>query len=383
MDEVNPFRPGFGEYPVVRAGRHQIVARLTQALHPSLRSHPARQLILLGDRGIGKTVLLDDAHDIAVQYGWRVVEVAGPGEGSLSQRIVNEIWSPVPGEGSTSVSLSAGPVKATHTWSPPRPEPPRSVRDAITAIMSSDQPPCGVVITLDELHDADPAELKVVGNDLQLLKRRGFPVAFVAAGLAGRLELANPDRVSTFISRADIESDLGLVDDAEIQAAFVDTLATVGVGVSSEVAEYVTQRAGGLPYAMQVIGWHVVERCGLDGTITCDDVAEVIPDCHRRLLTGLQLPYAPSPGQARFLAAMVGSTPWVRTSVITQLLERTPQQLAPIRSRLIKAGYVRSPGYGQVAYAAAGYRALVATDPTLQPLVTAAYQAIRLIEDEI
>lgn len=374
---VNPFTPGFGEYPRVQAGRREIQAKWRKAFHPGISHHPARETLLLGDRGVGKTVLLDTVYDIAAEYGWKVVEVAGPGE-LLSGRVVDELWQPVSETRSTTVGIGAGPLRWEREWSPPPVKPPSTVRDAIRTVLGVDNPPSGVLVSIDEIHDVPRDELKVFGNDMQLLKRAGYRVGFVGAGLPDRLELRDPDKISTFISRATIES-LSFVPDDDLQVAFVDTLATANVTVSAEVAEAVAIRSGGLPYATQVLGWNLFERRPA-AALTVADVAGVLDASHERIREGLQLPYGPSPGQREYLAAMSSSSSSVRSGFVAQVLGRTAQQVAPIRSRLINGGYVTAPTHGEIEFAAAGYRALIATDATVQSIVQRTYELSGLLQ---
>jgi len=55
----NPFAPGAGTQPPELAGRQDIVEGATVALGRVLLGKPARSQMLLGLRGVGKTVLLN------------------------------------------------------------------------------------------------------------------------------------------------------------------------------------------------------------------------------------------------------------------------------------------------------------------------------------
>jgi len=61
---VNPFTPGFGLHPPVIAGRRDIMRRFAEAYNPEVGHHPWSRTYFRADRGLGKTVLLDAAHEL-------------------------------------------------------------------------------------------------------------------------------------------------------------------------------------------------------------------------------------------------------------------------------------------------------------------------------
>ena len=72
MDAVrNPFAPGAGSPPPELAGRDAILERARIALHRLRLGRPAKSMILVGLRGVGKTVLLRAIHDEAERQGYQ------------------------------------------------------------------------------------------------------------------------------------------------------------------------------------------------------------------------------------------------------------------------------------------------------------------------
>ena len=69
----NPFRPSFGVSPRVLAGREDLLQDFDVALDEGPGS-PLRSLLVSGARGMGKTVMLNEAADVARQRGWLVIE---------------------------------------------------------------------------------------------------------------------------------------------------------------------------------------------------------------------------------------------------------------------------------------------------------------------
>ena len=68
----NPYRPGFNEPPKELAGREAVLKDLTDAIEvAALDGRTPRPTLLVGARGVGKTVLLAQAAALAgSRFGW-------------------------------------------------------------------------------------------------------------------------------------------------------------------------------------------------------------------------------------------------------------------------------------------------------------------------
>ena len=72
MDPIrNPYAPGAGQRPPELAGRDDQLRRpSTSSLERVARGRPERSVLLIGLRGVGKTVLLNAMRSAAVRRGW-------------------------------------------------------------------------------------------------------------------------------------------------------------------------------------------------------------------------------------------------------------------------------------------------------------------------
>lgn len=87
MAATSPFRPSFGTNPPALVGRDQVIAAIGDALN-SGPGHPGRATLYTGARGVGKTVLLNEAEAQARERGWVVAsDTASRG---LVSRLVGE-----------------------------------------------------------------------------------------------------------------------------------------------------------------------------------------------------------------------------------------------------------------------------------------------------
>src|SRR5580698_10023257 len=84
MDPVrDPFAPGAGTPPPELAGRDELRATLRTALERARIGRPAKSAMLVGLRGVGKTVLLDRVREDAEASGIHTVRIEAPEGRSL------------------------------------------------------------------------------------------------------------------------------------------------------------------------------------------------------------------------------------------------------------------------------------------------------------
>jgi AAA+ ATPase superfamily predicted ATPase len=89
MDKIkNPFSPGAGSPPPELAGRDSVLEEVKVLLSRVREKRPEKSLLLTGLRGVGKTVLLNEAERIAEREGYRTVLVEAHENKRLSLLLV-------------------------------------------------------------------------------------------------------------------------------------------------------------------------------------------------------------------------------------------------------------------------------------------------------
>ena len=84
MDAIrNPFAPGAGTPPPELAGRDDLRTSIQVALERARIGRPAKSAMLVGLRGVGKTVLLDRIRGDAEAAGIHTVRIEAPEGRSL------------------------------------------------------------------------------------------------------------------------------------------------------------------------------------------------------------------------------------------------------------------------------------------------------------
>lgn len=87
----NPFAPGAGSRPPELAGRSTILEMARISCGRAVKGKNARPIMLLGLRGVGKTVLLSEIGRNAEQEGLLVSRVESPEVESLARLIFPEM----------------------------------------------------------------------------------------------------------------------------------------------------------------------------------------------------------------------------------------------------------------------------------------------------
>ncbi len=264
---TSPFSPHFGRTPWSLVGRDDLLADLGNGL--ATGPADARYTsVLMGVRGSGKTVLLNEIEDRAAADGWVVLSLDA-GTPGLVDRIVNAVCYAddtydaldAAGVGRTrsvekGVGLRLGLVEGTVAT--------REYRDRMAnmglrehlSYLSRAAGKCGtsVLLTVDELHGIDRVEGRRLSNDLQhITKRAGMPLAFLGAGLLEMKTTLLRDRKMTFFHRCE-HFEMPPLETGDAMVGLARPIREAGGEISGEALRLASQAVGSSPYRLQVIG---------------------------------------------------------------------------------------------------------------------------------
>lgn len=267
---VNPFKPTAGAEPPVLAGRKRVIDDFTDGLMEGPGA-PGRLMRISGPRGSGKTVLLTELGDIARDKGWVVVdETAGKG---LVDRIIERLVRQLP-EANASMDIDLGFIKAhAGVSSGAGGAGIRAVLEEAAGRIGKK----GVLVTVDEVQDADKGEMAAISQAVQHLIREKENVAFVFAGLTmGVADFINGEAM-TFLRRAKAEQ-LKSIPDNDVAAAFEKTFGESKMPIAGEALSVAVAATGGYAYMVQLVGynvWKVARRhFGESPAVAMEDVRE-------------------------------------------------------------------------------------------------------------
>ncbi len=92
MDEFNnPFTPGAGSPPPELAGRETVLKNANLALQRVMKGRHAKSFVLIGLRGVGKTVLLNEISNRADGIGFQTISIEAHDNKTLPELLVPEL----------------------------------------------------------------------------------------------------------------------------------------------------------------------------------------------------------------------------------------------------------------------------------------------------
>jgi AAA ATPase domain len=358
----NPYRPGFNEPPKELAGREAVLEDLTDAVEvAALEGRTPRPTLLVGARGVGKTVLLAQAAAIAgSEFGWPRVHTElrpdTPFIGDLIDAIgrVRELVEQPPSKRALkteSVTVRAGVpgiggevrlARAAGSAEDPTP----ALRPALTGLAElAIARETGFVLTLDEAHLATRRELSALAALLQEGTGERWPVVVVIAGLP---LMRAPEHSVTYLERGTWH-ELGLLSSEETVRALRLPAEAGGRPMVQDAAIVLAEASGGYPYAIQLYGHHAWRAANGHDRIDLAAAQAALPRAQRALEDGLYAARwsAASPTQKRYLttlATIAATTNPTTARAVADELDSTPKQLSSVRDELIKAGTLTVDG---------------------------------------
>ena len=349
------FSPSFGNHPSQLVGRETLLKELLQGLDTRPGSRE-RALVILGQRGSGKTVLLWELADRATEQGFVVASPTIVAEGMMErivekvqdagERHVKERRSRMSGGSVGALGFSVGlqfSREVQETKSP-------SYKLTQLARKLTEQGR-GVLVLVDELQANAPEVRQLVGTYQELVGER-LNVALAMAGLPGATAATLNDKVLTFLNRAH-KAELGPLAFGDVDAFFRRSFERLGLAVPDGLRRQASAAVEGSPYLLQLIGHNLVLYAHEDGTVDEEALASALKtaqadfenDVCKTALGAL------SEKDVAFLEALARAGSPARTSRIAELMGEAPDYAQKYRRRLIDAGIIEAPERGRVAFA--------------------------------
>lgn len=371
----NPFTPGFGTQPTILAGREETTTLFSEAL-ASEKPHPSNAILLAGQRGVGKTVMLDELGNAAREKGWHVIDVTAD-KGSewldeLASSVAAEIRERDPeGRSISGVSVLRG-LFAIDFSDKPKSEWTPKLRELLQALLDTcaqtDSPHfnTGIMVTLDEVQTANLEEVRRFGKIFQhLSNREELPLKFACAGLPSiDTALLKDKKKSTFLSRLDRHK-LGRFSDEQARYVLAETAATAQAKFTPAALESAVSTAQGSPYLLQLIGFHswraAEKRKGSVAEVETSDVLQGVEVSKRKFADEVtSLAWGDlTTVQRSFVLAMALDDGPSRTLDIAHRLGKEQNYVSPYRRALINADVIYSPRNSYVDFVDRDFRAFV------------------------
>jgi AAA ATPase-like protein len=376
MDPIrNPFAPGAGARPPELAGRDALREVVRVDLERLRIRRASKSVLMVGLRGVGKTVLLDAMRDDAEASGIQTLRVEAPEQRSLPAILapelrqallrlsLNEKAKALANRALRALAGFASSLKATYddiqVGLDFQPEPGLADNgdlehdlQALLEAAGQAAQKAGTAITMfvDELQYVEEEELAALITALHRTSQRGLPVVLVGAGLPqlrGRM-----GRAKSYAERMFDFPEIGPLPTAAAERAIVKPLEDESVEITPDALAKIVEVTGGYAYFLQQWGkhaWDVADTSPIEledvETASRTAVAALDESFFRVRFDRL------TPSEKRYLRAMAELGPGPhRSGDIADLLDRKVTSLGPTRSQLITKGMIWSPHHGDTAF---------------------------------
>lgn len=376
MDPIrNPFTPGAGTPPPELAGRDRIREDVRVAIERLRIGRPSKSVLLIGLRGVGKTVLLDRMREDAEATGHYTLRAEAPEGRSLPALLAPQLRG-------TLLKLSrvesakalaqralrglagfAGALKVKYSDIEVGldfdPEPgladngdlEADLQDLLEAVgQAAKAAETTVLLFIDELQYVEEEQLASLITALHRASQRQLPIALIGAGLPqlpGQM-----GRAKSYAERLFDFPFIGALDEHASRAALALPAQEEGVEFSPEALEFIVRKTEGYPYFLQEWGkhsWDVAE----DSPITeedCREASAVVMATLDESFFKVRFDRL-TPAEKRYLRAMAELGPGPhRSGDIAEVQDREVNSLAPTRAKLIGKGMIWSPSHGDTAF---------------------------------
>lgn len=361
----NPFSPTFGASPPVLVGRDEILDALDDAFVTG-PTHPEYTTLLLGNRGAGKTVMLNAIEDLALQHGWVKMSLNAAPRGLLDRvtrttlDLLRELGGPEPTHRVKGLKGAGFGIDFEVVTADSEAHNLRSALSTLGDALADKG--TGVIISIDELHGGDMDELAEFGAILQHVTRREQrPIAFVGAALLTLNDTLLADESVTFLQRCSLYR-IGRLGKSDTRRALETPIQDRGGSISSPLLEELAQATSGYAFMVQLVGFQVWKAAADPSQgISATEVAKGIAEAQRRIGPHVHAPVwrGLSAVDQAFLVAMAEDNGPSELSTISHRLGKDDKYSGVYRRRLINSGMIEAAGRGKLRFVHGSARAWV------------------------
>jgi hypothetical protein len=376
MDPIqNPFAPGAGTPPPELAGRDEIREAVRIAIARARIGNPAKSVLMVGLRGVGKTVLLDRMRDDAEASGVQTLRLEAPEGRSLPAIIAPELrhallrLSRVEKAKDLAQRALRGlagfanalKVKYQDITVGLDFKPEKGLADngdleqdllalLTTAGEAAKSAETALVMFIDELQYVEEEQLAALITSLHRAAQRRLPVVLVGAGLPqlrGKM-----GRAKSYAERLFDFPEIGPLSRDATEIALLKPAEERGVKFDPDAFEQILKETRGYPYFLQEWGKHAWDAAPASPITLADVRAATITAIAALDASFFRVRFDRlTPVEKKYLRAMaeIGPGPH-RSGDIADKLDRKVTALGPTRNQLIAKGMVYSPSHGDTAF---------------------------------
>jgi hypothetical protein len=376
MDKIrNPFSPGAGSPPPELVGRDNILEKAKILFGRVREGRSEKSMILIGLRGVGKTVLLNEIDKLAdterfrtlfleVHEGKSFPLLLAPHLRTLLLQLDTkaQIKEKIRyGLGVLKSFVNSIKVKYEDFEIGLDIEPERGMADSgdleidlpnLFVAVGEAAKACGqcVVLLIDEIQYLSEKELSSLIMAMHKMQQKQLPLILIGAGLPILTRLAGESK--SYAERLFDFPEIGTLEPLDAARALQEPVKQEGASFENTAIEEIIRLTQGYPYFIQEWGYQSWNASD-DPVISLEDVKTatnvVIPrlDANFFRVRFDRL----TPTEKKFLKAMADLGPGAHKSGdIADALNLKISSIGPTRANLIKKGMIYSPNYGEMAF---------------------------------
>ena len=369
----NPYVPGAGTPPPELAGRHAVLERADVALTRIHRGHPSKSLIVVGLRGVGKTVLLVRFHDQAVKQGYRASLIEAHEGKALPALIVPPLRNML-----LSLSLTAvagdkgrralralrgfmGSVKIVWNDIELGIDPVPGVADSgdlehdlgdlfVAVGEAAAEKKTAIALCIDEMQYLSEKEFSALIMAVHKVSQMNLPLIVVGAGLPQIVGLAGQSK--SYAERLFDYPKVGALSFEDAKQALVQPARVMGVEYDEDAVTKIIAVTKGYPYFLQQWGYEVWNLAGsspiklADVELATSAAIAALDESFFRVRFDRC-----TPSEKRYMRALADLGEGTkRSGDVADRLGLKVTTIAPTRSKLITKGMIYSPQHGETAF---------------------------------
>jgi hypothetical protein len=371
----NPYAPGAGSQPPELAGRDDLRESVRIALARVRLGRPTKSIIMIGLRGVGKTVLLDRMRDEAESEGIHTLRIEAPESRSLPAMIAPQLRLALlrlslnvqaKAFANRALRALAGFAKALKVKYNDIEvgidvEPELGLADNgdlehdLQALLeaageAAKKAGTALVLFVDELQYVKDVELAALITALHRASQRSLPVVLIGAGLPQLT--GNMGRAKSYAERLFEFPLIAELSDEAARIAIEKPAMEQDVQFTQDALDEIVRATRGYPYFLQEWGKHAWNIAAASPITPADihhasilAVAALDASFFRVRFDRL------TPVEKRYLRAMAELGPGPhRSGEIAEVLGREVTSLGPTRGQIIAKGMIWSPNHGDTAF---------------------------------
>jgi len=376
MDPVkNPYSPGAGSPPPELAGRDKLRNDVRIAIARIRLGNPAKSVLMVGLRGVGKTVLLERMRLDAEESGAFTLWIEAPENRSLPALLAPKLRQVLLrlGRVEKAKNLAQRGLRALAGFAKGLkfkyadievgydldPEPGLAdngdLEVDLTALLeevglAARDAQTAVVLFIDEVQYLEENQFAALISALHRCAQNKLPLTVVGAGLPTLRALAG--NAKSYAERLFDFPTIGPLNPADAELAIVKPANNAGVELVPEAVAEIVSATKGYPYFLQEWGKHAWDMAA-QSPITLPDVTAAAALAVAALDENFFLVRFDrlTPSEKRYLRAMAELGPGPhRSGDIATELGRAVNLLGPTRKGIINKGMVWSPSHGDTAF---------------------------------